>query len=55
MKNKQGVPGITLFPKTYDRFCRLIDRGRPYLLESKVEQYWGAAALTVDHVRQLSV
>jgi DNA polymerase-3 subunit alpha/error-prone DNA polymerase len=53
-EDETGIVETTFFPKTYDRFCHLIDRGRPYLLDGKVEQNWGAATLTVSHVRPLS-
>ena len=49
-----GVLETTFFPRAYDRFCHLLDRGRPYLLDGLVEQNWGAATLTVDRVRPLS-
>lgn len=48
-----GVLETTFFPKAYDRFCHLLDRGKPYLLDGRVEQNWGAATLTVDRVRPL--
>ena len=54
-EDETGVVKTTFFPKTYDRFCHLIDHGRPYLLGGKVEQNWGATTLTVSHVQQLSV
>ena len=43
----------TFFPETYRRFCHLLDRERPYLLEGKVEEDFGAISLTVDRVRFL--
>jgi len=46
-----GMVETTFFPKAYDRFCHLLDRGRPYLLDGLVEQNWGAATLTVDRVQ----
>ncbi len=48
-----GILETTFFPKAYDRFCHLLNRGRPYLLGGLVEQNWGAATLTVDNVKQL--
>ncbi len=48
-----GLVETTFFPRTYDRFCHLIDPGRPYLLEGKVECDWGATTLTVDRVEAL--
>lgn len=49
-----GVVETTFFPRAYDRFCHLLDHGRPYLLEGLVEQNWGAATLTVDRVQPLA-
>ncbi len=48
-----GLLETTFFPQAYDRFCHLLDHGRPYLLHGLVEQNWGAATLTVDRVRVL--
>jgi DNA polymerase-3 subunit alpha/error-prone DNA polymerase len=48
-----GLLETTFFPQAYDRFCYLLDHGRPYLLHGLVEQNWGAATLTVDRVRTL--
>ncbi|MEJ2040684.1 MAG: hypothetical protein P8X55_17405 [Desulfosarcinaceae bacterium] len=52
-EDETGIVETTFFPKAYDRFCHLIDHGRPYLLKGKVEQNWGAATLTVDAARPL--
>ncbi len=41
------------FPKTYKRYCRFIEPGRPYLLFGKVESEWGAVTLTVNAVNRL--
>jgi DNA polymerase III alpha subunit len=54
-EDETGIVETTFFPKTYDRFCHLIDRGRPYLLWGKVDRNWGAATLTVDRVKPLSI
>ncbi|MBI5551008.1 MAG: DNA polymerase III subunit alpha [Desulfobacterales bacterium] len=48
-----GLLETTFFPQVYDRFCHLLDHGRPYLLHGLVEQNWGAATLTVERVRVL--
>lgn len=40
----------TFFPKTYHRFCHMLDWNRPYILSGKVEQDWGAITLTVRRV-----
>ncbi|MFQ5877201.1 MAG: DNA polymerase III subunit alpha [Acidobacteriota bacterium] len=43
----------TFFPRTYERFCRMLTRARPYLLRGRVEEDFGAVTLTVDDVRLL--
>ena len=48
-----GIVETTFFPKAYDRFCHLLDHGRPFLLAGLVEQNWGATTLTVSRVRPL--
>jgi DNA polymerase-3 subunit alpha/error-prone DNA polymerase len=48
-----GVVETTFFPRTYHRFCHMVDRGRPYLLYGLVERDWGATTLTVDRVEAL--
>ncbi len=45
-----GIVETTFFPDTYERFCHLLDRGRPYLLSGRVEENWGAVTLTVEGV-----
>ena len=52
-EDESGIVETTFFPKTYERFCHMVDRNRPYILEGKVEVDWGAATLTVDHVTPL--
>ena len=44
----------TFFPGVYRRFCRMLDRGRPYILTGRVEQDLGAVTMTVDQVSVLS-
>jgi len=43
----------TFFPKTYVRFCHMLDHGRPYLLWGVVDSNWGAVTLTVDKMEAL--
>ena len=38
----------TFFPRPYERFCRMLATTRPYLLRGRVEEEFGAVALTVD-------
>ncbi|MCP4119310.1 MAG: DNA polymerase III subunit alpha [Desulfobacteraceae bacterium] len=44
----------TFFPRVYDRFCYLLDHGRPYLLSGIVQSDLGAVTLSVEYVRKLS-
>jgi error-prone DNA polymerase len=53
-EDDSGIIETTFFPQAYNRFCHLLDRGRPYLLRGLVEQNWGAATLTVDRVQILA-
>ena len=48
-----GIVETTLFPRTYHRFCHILDYGRPFLLSGKVEENWGASTLTVDRVQAI--
>lgn len=48
-----GIVETTFFPRAYERFCHLLDHGRPYLLQGLVEDNWGAATLTVSAARPL--
>ena len=50
-----GLVETTFFPKTYDRFCHMIEHQRPYLLLGKVQEDWGAVTLTVDKVDRISI
>jgi DNA polymerase-3 subunit alpha/error-prone DNA polymerase len=52
-EDERGVVEATFFPEVYRRFCHLIDRGRPYLLEGRVEDDRGALTLTVDRAALL--
>ncbi|MFH0730110.1 MAG: DNA polymerase III subunit alpha [Pseudomonadota bacterium] len=52
-EDETGIVETTFFPKIYDKFCHMIDWGRPYLLSGRVEQNWGAITLTADTVAPL--
>jgi DNA polymerase-3 subunit alpha/error-prone DNA polymerase len=52
-EDETGIVETTFFPKTYRRFCHMIDRNRPYLLSGRVEQNWGALTLTVASAKPL--
>jgi len=53
-EDETGIVETTFFPKTYERFCHMVDRNRPYVLAGKVEVDWGVATLTVEHVTALA-
>ena len=53
-EDETGIAETTFFPEAYKRFCHMVDRNRPYVLEGKVETDWGAVTLTVDHVTALA-
>jgi error-prone DNA polymerase len=48
-----GIVETTFFPKAYNRFCHILDRGRPYILTGTVDQDWGAVTLTVKKVEKI--
>jgi DNA polymerase-3 subunit alpha/error-prone DNA polymerase len=50
-----GLVETTFFPEIYERFCHLLDWGRPYLLSGEVEENWGAVTLTVDSVARFGL
>jgi len=52
-EDETGLMETTFFPKTYHRYCHMIDSGRPYLLTGKVEQDWGVCTLNVGKVVSL--
>jgi error-prone DNA polymerase len=43
----------TFFPDAYRRFCHLVDRIAPLVLQGEVEESYGAVTLTVDAVKRL--
>jgi DNA polymerase-3 subunit alpha/error-prone DNA polymerase len=49
-----GLVETTFFPKTYEKFCHMIDPNRPYLICGKVEENWGALTITVDNAVPLT-
>ena len=44
----------TFFPRTYARFCHMMCHDRPYIVEGKVEEDFGAFTLTVNEVALLA-
>ena len=53
-EDETGVVETTFFPKAYRRFCHIIDRKRPYLLNGRVEADWGAITLTVEKAERIT-
>ncbi len=45
-----GTVEATFFPAVYDRYCHILDHGRPYLLWGRVERDRNAVTLTVERV-----
>ncbi|MBI3267373.1 MAG: hypothetical protein HYZ53_00005 [Planctomycetes bacterium] len=48
-----GIYETTFFPQAYGRFCRLLNRSRPYVLRGKVEEDQGSISLVVEQVSLL--
>jgi error-prone DNA polymerase len=48
-----GMVETTFFPEAYNRFCHILDCGRPYILTGTVDQDWGAVTLTVKKVENI--
>jgi DNA polymerase III alpha subunit len=48
-----GLMECTFFPETYRRFCHMLDHQRPYIIEGKVEEDYGAFTITVDAVSRI--
>ena len=49
-EDETGLIEATFFPKTYHRFCSMLDKSRPFILHGKVEADFGAITLTVKRV-----
>ncbi len=43
----------TFFPRVYERFCRMLTTARPYVLRGRIEEDFGALAMTVEDVEFL--
>jgi len=48
-----GIFDTTFFPRAYERFCRMLARHRPYLLQGRVEEEFGVTTLNVDRLEWL--
>ncbi|MFP3980612.1 MAG: DNA polymerase III subunit alpha [Desulfobacterales bacterium] len=53
-EDETGIVETTFFPRVYNRFCHLLEPGRPYMLSGRVEKNWDVATLTVDRVKPVT-
>jgi len=53
-EDETGLVETTFFPRAYARFCHMLNREQPYILEGLLEEDFGAITLTVDNVKQVS-
>lgn len=53
-EDETGTVEATFFPRVYDRYCHLLETGRPYLLWGQVERDWAAVTLTVERVARVA-
>ncbi len=49
-EDETGLVETIFFPKAYRRFCAILDRSRPFILNGKVEEDFGAVTMTVNRV-----
>jgi len=54
-EDETGLMECTFFPETYRRFCHMLDHQRPYFIEGKVEEDYGAFTITVDAVSRIEL
>ena len=52
-EDETGIVETVFFPKVYERFCHILEYGRPYILTGQVESEWGALTLTVTCARHI--
>ena len=45
-----GIYETVFFPKTYSRFCHMLNAFRPFILKGQVQETFGAVTLTVEEV-----
>jgi len=53
-EDETGLMECTFFPEIYRRFCHMLDHQRPYMIEGKVEEDYGAFTITVDGVSRIA-
>ena len=49
-EDQTGIYETVLFPKTYHRYCHMLNATRPYILKGKVEENFGAITITVNWI-----
>ena len=54
LEDEKGIFEVTLFPRTFRRFGRLIEDCGPYLVEGRVEDQYGALSLNARRVVPLA-
>ena len=52
-EDETGLLECTFFPEPYRRFCHMLDHQRPYIIEGKVEEDYGAFTITVEAVDRI--
>lgn len=53
-EDETGVFHATLFPRAYDRYCRLLAQLRPLLIAGKVEENYGAVSVNISRMKKPS-
>jgi DNA polymerase-3 subunit alpha/error-prone DNA polymerase len=48
-EDETGLIETVFFPKTYQKFCSILDKSHPFILSGKVEEDFGAVTLAVSH------
>ena len=49
-EDQDGIYETVFFPRTYHRFCHMLNRKGPYLLKGRVEEAFGAITMTVNWI-----
>ena len=45
-----GIYETVFFPKTFSRFCHMLNAFRPFILKGTVQETFGAVTLTVEEM-----
>ena len=53
-EDETGVFNATLFPRAYDKYCRLLAQLRPLLIGGKVEENYGTVSVNILQMNKLS-